>query len=614
MNTTIKLNRDPAMERKSLLAIMFTLATTNLFAAQSVECRPQVAPTTSQGHQTTTSKNTSIHSNPLMAPSRSGGPKENSLNGNASARIDNITLVGGDTESKPDTQRKVLVENDKANGKERSTTAPQAYAQMSAQTKTKIYGDSKEPVISGMKQGDEDDCYFYSVLGWYAANDPTQLESMISWLGGNKYQVKFPNGQVEEVTLKKGSNTPYSNLNKKDGTWIDVLTNAYAKLMGEPVSKVLQKGETIETYGNFTQQQYDYVTLSQMSVSQMFSLLSQSSAANLPVGLTAGNSTAGYHALTVLRFTPDSSDPGDSKLTVWNPWGTSEWFNPSTLGSSTSKSSPGAGWIKMTNGQFTITLNQLNQSGNAGFNCFDGPQSQVPQPLITSGAAYNENYTPIAPVTSSGSPAGTSSPQQTSTVGVGAQGGREQKNSSKSETEKHHHPVALSSQTDVSESSDSTKRVTLNCGSAFVAREQTVAINAQNGTVKLDSQAVAFVVRLDDKLAVYNLGEDHDGKVHIDFGNGEILDVSPGQAVLLCAGSSVTSDQANPLPAIKVSNAKSVGVYNGQNAFAGMVMAESVLETSPQFKQLMASPRKTDRALVDKLLKLAAAQHYSEAN
>jgi hypothetical protein len=464
--------------------------------------------------------------------------------------------------------------------------------------KVALFGPSGTPESFGLRQGRHGDCYFYNVLNWFVDNDPHQLERMITRDEKDTYTVTFANGDKESVKLDV-NNQPYSKINGANGTWVDVLANAYAQARGESIDKMLKGGQSHITYEFFTGKTYEPAKLANLTATKMYDVFTENR--GQPIGLNTGG-----HALTVEKFSPDKNDPADSKITVWNPWGSTGYFDPSDDKFSETPPAGSSGWIKMDAGTFTITLGELASKGNMGFKTITRPKATSEAEVKTANRnTANESSSTKTDVTGGGEQANSQFLARTSnaledsdrsdigtTVGAGARTANE----TVPEGDKR---AAFKSETNDAIVSD------LKHGTVMVMNNKPVVLRSDIGEIEVQPHSVAYVMRLGSEVGVYDLLDTKHGGVKVKVG-GETLELTSGKALIL------TKDQTNQFEELSLSHGVESdmtldGNHGGVNVFRGKFSYQSALSLSPQFQQFLASKNPKERTVADELLKNLAA-------
>ncbi len=100
-----------------------------------------------------------------------------------------------------------------------------------------------KPTFTLLQQGPPGDCYFFSGTGWIALYRPEVIVKAITPLPGERYRVRFPNGDEAEVTAPTDAelaiNDSVSTL--QDGLWMSILEKAAGTVM----SRTSEKGAAI---------------------------------------------------------------------------------------------------------------------------------------------------------------------------------------------------------------------------------------------------------------------------------------------------------------------------------------------------------------------------------
>lgn len=196
----------------------------------------------------------------------------------------------------------------------------------------KLYANGS-PTFSLMKQGPAGDCYFFSGAGWIAKYRPDEILKAIKPLKGNKYHVKFPDGDEAEISEPTDAELAYnySNSTLSDGIWMPVLEKALGVILknkDEKHSKILDPTVRVDLGGGpgpdvkrWTGNDVELFNLNEKNIEikvkealikmQKHNLMSQA------LVLKRKGKIIGDHVYAVMGFNAESDI-----LTVWNPWGT----------------------------------------------------------------------------------------------------------------------------------------------------------------------------------------------------------------------------------------------------------------------------------------------------
>ena len=149
------------------------------------------------------------------------------------------------------------------------------------------------------------------------------------------------------------------------------------------------------------------------------------------------------------------------------------------------------------------------------------------------------------------------------------------------------------------------KEFTLGQGSALIAHRQHVVINTGLAKVHVLPGSIAYVAQFGKTVSVYNLGDVHDGDVHLVLG-GKIVAVPVGQHVVLTQENEPRFEAVNHITGIQSRNAASDGTMNGVTVYHAEFSPTSALDHIKQFEALINSKRPDDRKLSQRLIKTAA--------
>lgn len=203
-----------------------------------------------------------------------------------------------------------------------------------------LFADGK-PHIESIRQGRTGDCYFVATVGGLAYHDPAKLKSLIATNGDGSYTVTFPRRKPIVVPAPTDSEIACYSDAGADGYWLHVLEKAYAIFKNRTAGKeealdtVIHGGSggrmLMFVTGNVCTR-YPTATTNDLLLRQY---LNEAMTANKVV-----NTGTTGHCLTVLGF-----DPATDQITIWNPWGTSRFYD--------------AAGVKMHDGVFTLGFNDF---------------------------------------------------------------------------------------------------------------------------------------------------------------------------------------------------------------------------------------------------------------
>ena len=192
-----------------------------------------------------------------------------------------------------------------------------------------------KPTFTLLQQGPPGDCYFFSGTGWMALYRPEVIVKAITPLPGDRYRVRFPNGDEAEVTSPTDAelaiNDSVSTL--QDGLWMSILEKATGTIMsrtnakgaaipdptvsidrpGVPIRSIVERwtGRTPKNVPLGTRakprQVREALVLMEKRRLLAEALLLHKPAAKLPYD----------HVYAVLGF-----DGENDRVKLWNPWGT----------------------------------------------------------------------------------------------------------------------------------------------------------------------------------------------------------------------------------------------------------------------------------------------------
>jgi hypothetical protein len=244
---------------------------------------------------------------------------------------------------------------------------------------------------TSLTQGAVGDCYFVSSVNAMLQSDPRSLERMIKPVRGepNTYSVKFPGDSSRIIVQLTPAEVATASQVKGGGVWLAVLSNAEAQYrtnssatLGsasattiatseEGTLAMLHGGTEVQTFKLMTGESYQQISITNSSTSTLANgfhqlLGKERQMANNPgyyaIKPPMGINTSG-HALLIVGY-----DPSTQALLILNPWGTTGYYNPSTMGYSETKptSTTGGQSFAMQNGEFSIPVSELQQNDFVG--------------------------------------------------------------------------------------------------------------------------------------------------------------------------------------------------------------------------------------------------------
>lgn len=490
----------------------------------------------------------------------------------------------------------------KVDDKDARKTEREARTEEKDADKITLFGPSGTPESFGLRQGQHGDCYFYNILNWFVDNDPHAIERMIKRDGKDTYTVTFPNGDKERVKLD-ANNQPYAKINGANGTWVDVLANAYAQARGESIDKMLKGGHSHVTYEFFTGKAYEPAKLVNLTSSKIYNALKENR--GQPIGLNTGG-----HALTIEKFSPDKNDPDDSKITVWNPWGSTGYFDPSDDKFSENPPTGSSGWIKMDAGTFTITLGQLASKGNMGFKTITIPKASDEADAKTASENTNDSANTKADTKGEGRENRSEFIAQTSN-GLG-DSDRSDKGTTDGAAVKTAYANAPEGNERIAFQNGTKDAMTcdLKNGTVLVMHDKPVVLHSDIGDIEVQPHSVAYVMKLGSEVGVYDLLDTKNGGVKVNVG-GATLELRSGKALILSKGETGRFEQLSLSHGVQSNNMTLDGNHGGINVFRGDFSYQSALSMSPQFQQFLASKNPQERTVADELLKKLAAMELA---
>ncbi len=439
-----------------------------------------------------------------------------------------------------------------------------------------LYGSTGHPDWKKVKQWKVGDCWFVSVVdAILRANGASYIENMIRQdpEDHNKFTVSFPGHKDKiDVTLTEGEIAMFSHT-IKDGSWLAVLGMALNTVMEDrhkqekkadgyrswyPFGHVINGGNNLLTYKLFTKNTYTRIPTS--NIEEVKAALKWAEEHNLPIGINTHK-----HDLSIKDI-----DWKEGKVEIQNPWGTEQKYSTDV----TFKMGP--------DGTFWVPIDELYKDN---FIKIEVPLEAKTAAQANADQSKNEN--------------GGTSPS-TPQISKSEDSPEEIANSSDDKNIEPSESDSVNSQ-----SQQISKVIRLNQGSAFIANQNALKIQANNASINLPADAIAFVVSLNGSTVVYNLANKN--PVTVDPGTGDSLFVNSGHALLISNNSQATADKINPLRNVPLSNTRPLGLFNKSSCFDAEFSYTAVMDNAPQIATVFQSNAPENKQLVNLLLKRAAA-------
>jgi hypothetical protein len=266
------------------------------------------------------------------------------------------------------------------------------------QTLNNSYNSNGQPILgfsatsplsanTHLVQGPVGDCYFVSAVNGVLQTNPQAIQSMITPVKdhNNWYEVNFPGNQPNTILVKlTPAEVAASSKVEGGGVWLAVLSNAEAQCHAEndgskPADKTAKKEGSLDMLHGGSEEQTFPLLNGQPYKTMQISNESQATLANgfqamvtnknqlgdhpsyYAINPPTGINTSG-HALLIVGY-----DPTTTSFLVLNPWGSTGYYNPATMGfRNKAPTQDTSQWFHMQNGEFTISLSQLESSGFVG--------------------------------------------------------------------------------------------------------------------------------------------------------------------------------------------------------------------------------------------------------
>ncbi len=165
--------------------------------------------------------------------------------------------------------------------------------------------------------------------------------------------------------------------------------------------------------------------------------------------------------------------------------------------------------------------------------------------------------------------------------------------------------VSVNTET-VSDEVNGVKTIVLHEGTAFTAHEKPVNIKTDRGEVRIAPRSAVYVVSQGKSVAVYNIADHKDSDVVVVTPGSRKIQIKAGEQLLLTHKDNVDFAKAHPQPSIHSSHPKELGTENETRIFHAEFSPVQALSHADGFQSLVDSKNKTDKGIVDHILKTAA--------
>lgn len=155
-------------------------------------------------------------------------------------------------------------------------------------------------------------------------------------------------------------------------------------------------------------------------------------------------------------------------------------------------------------------------------------------------------------------------------------------------------------------------RSSLPQGSMLVHQPAPTTIHSAGHEIEIKANAAAYIVNVNNELAVYNLSGDRSRDITVKAPDGtKTYDLVKGHALLLTTAESFADSTLSKFISCSkpwlMASEGNVHVYGARFSYL------SALDRCPQFQSCLKSSQKSQRKLADKLLKLSAARIVADS-
>lgn len=166
--------------------------------------------------------------------------------------------------------------------------------------------------------------------------------------------------------------------------------------------------------------------------------------------------------------------------------------------------------------------------------------------------------------------------------------------------------VSASANSTISAIKDETVNMTLHQGTAFVAHNKPVSVKTDRGEVRIAPHSAVYIVSFGKSVAIYDIADHKLNDVKVITPGNKKLYVKAGEQLLLADKEEKDFEKANPVPEIKTSRMKDLGTDTESKIFHSEFSPIAALDHAKGFHDLVNSSSKSDKALADHILKMAA--------
>lgn len=151
-----------------------------------------------------------------------------------------------------------------------------------------------------------------------------------------------------------------------------------------------------------------------------------------------------------------------------------------------------------------------------------------------------------------------------------------------------------------------TREMILHQGTAFIAHSRPVTVKTDRATVRIAPHSAVYIVSNGKSVAIYDIADHKDSDVKVEVSSDKKFSVKAGEQLLLAGKEDADFEKANPVPEIKTTRTRELGTALGTKIFNAEFSPIAALDHAEGFHELVNSPHKSDQALANHILKMAA--------
>src|SRR5262249_42771184 len=147
-------------------------------------------------------------------------------------------------------------------------------------------------------------------------------------------------------------------------------------------------------------------------------------------------------------------------------------------------------------------------------------------------------------------------------------------------------------------------KVVLKNGNVLFVPFQNTVVETPQGTVTIDAKSTVLVSIADNKLAVYNLDDNHKGAVSVSI-NGQKLNLAPGNHATVTDRTGEFA-QINPIETISHRRVSSRAIANGVKVHTSEFSIASAIQSVKPLQAVIGSKNPQAKKVADRLMKTTA--------